>query len=101
MTLNKRLPLSGTPGARGDGMRYRIYALGAGGNIESGADLSAGNDRQALHEAGEHANLHGLEIWQGNRQVALISPPSVQFRFSERVPARTAYPSAYLIQGSI
>jgi hypothetical protein len=57
-------------------MRYRIYALGAGGEIVSGADLSATNDSSALYEAAEHPNLHGIEIWQGNRRVSLVSPPS-------------------------
>jgi hypothetical protein len=55
-------------------MRYRIYALGAGGEIVSGADLSATSDSEALHEAAEHVNLRGIEIWQGNRQVALLRP---------------------------
>jgi hypothetical protein len=61
-------------------MRYRIYALGAGGEIVSGADLSATNDSSALYEAAEHPNLHGIEIWQGNRRVALVSPPSARVK---------------------
>jgi fructose-specific component phosphotransferase system IIB-like protein len=59
-------------------MRYRIYAIGAGGEIVSGADLSATNDSAALYEAAEHPNLHGIEIWQGNRRVAVVSPPSAR-----------------------
>jgi hypothetical protein len=70
-------------------MRYRIYALGPGGEIVSGADLSVSNDSEALHEAAEHANLHGIEIWQGNRQVVLISAPSTQLVRSAMGPGRT------------
>jgi hypothetical protein len=56
-------------------MRYRIYELGSCGEIVSGADLSALHDEQSIAEAANHVNRCGLEIWQGNRMVAVISPP--------------------------
>jgi hypothetical protein len=56
-------------------MHYRIYELGSCGEIVSGADLSALNDEQSIAEAANHVNRRGLEIWQGNRKVAVISPP--------------------------
>jgi len=55
-------------------MRYRIYELGSCGEIVSGADLSALHDEQSIAEAANHVNRCGLEIWQGNRMVAVISP---------------------------
>jgi hypothetical protein len=55
-------------------MRYRIYELGSCGEIVSGADLSALHDQQSIAEAANHINRCGLEIWQGNRKVAVISP---------------------------
>jgi hypothetical protein len=70
-------------------MRYRIYALGASGEIVSGTDLVASNDSEALHEAADHANWRGIEIWQGNRQVALVSPPWTQITRSAFVAGGT------------
>lgn len=58
----------------GHGMRYRIYELGSSGEIVRGADLSALHDEQSIAEAADHINRCGLEIWQGNRKVAVISP---------------------------
>lgn len=55
-------------------MRYRIYELGSCGEIVGGADLSAVHDEQSIAEAAKHLNRCGLEIWQGNRKVAVISP---------------------------
>lgn len=59
-------------------MRYRIYELGGCGEIVSGADLAAASDEQSVIEAAEHSNRCGLEIWQGNRKVASISPPATR-----------------------
>jgi hypothetical protein len=61
-------------------MRYRIYELGSCGEIVSGADLSALHDEQSIAEAADHINRYGLEIWQGNRKVIVISPPISCFR---------------------
>lgn len=57
-------------------MRYRIYGLGCSGEIVSGGDLAATHDDQSIEEAAEHPNRYGLEVWQGNRKVAVLSPPS-------------------------
>ena len=68
-------------------MRYRIYELGRCGEIVSGADLSALHDEQSIVEAADHINRCGLEIWQGSRKVAAISPPNN----SERTSLAIAY----------
>jgi hypothetical protein len=58
-------------------MRYRIYGLDSCGEIVSGTDLSALHDEQSIAEAANHINRCGLEIWQGNRKVAVIRPPTI------------------------
>lgn len=59
-------------------MRYRLYALGPSGEIVSGTDLAASSDSEALHEATKHTNSRVIEIWQGNRQVALLNAARTQ-----------------------
>jgi hypothetical protein len=68
-------------------MRYRIYELGSCGEIVGGADLSADNDLQSIAEGADHRNRFGLEIWQGNRKVAVVSPPRPNSARSQAVSA--------------
>ena len=54
-------------------MEYKLYRLdGATQHIVSAADLIARDDLDALEKAEKLCEIYAVEIWQGERRVALV-----------------------------
>ena len=50
---------------------YRIYVLDHRGRIRSRVDLDCQEDAEAVAVVAGHQNDHGLELWDGRRQVGV------------------------------
>jgi hypothetical protein len=53
---------------------YRLYMLDHRGKITRAIDMRAATDSDAVRRALEADNHHGMELWQGGRQVRVFSP---------------------------
>ena len=60
--------------------QYRVYFLDANGRIRSAKDIVAEHDEAAIVLARSFHRLHGLEIWQLARRVAVIPGPTLAKR---------------------
>ena len=56
--------------------RYAVYILNMAGMIDTATDLVCPTDQTAVIEAQRLAAKGMVEVWQGERRVAVI-PPSV------------------------
>jgi len=52
---------------------YRLYYLGKGGQLRSGADFSAASDQAAIREAVRLCAGRPGELWSGGRRLGEIS----------------------------
>lgn len=55
---------------------YRFYTLNADGHVATlPVDVECCDDEEAIKQAGRIAKQSPVEIWQGQRKVALLRPP--------------------------
>jgi hypothetical protein len=55
---------------------YKIYSLDKAGRIARAQDVPCRDDLDALDWARKAAALDGMEVWDGSRLVARVSPHS-------------------------
>lgn len=55
-------------------MDYRLYFLNEGGSFWRVVEIEAADDAAALDQARRHLSQWRLELWQGARMVAQLSP---------------------------
>ncbi|MDB5453517.1 MAG: hypothetical protein JWO33_2095 [Caulobacteraceae bacterium] len=48
---------------------YRLYFLGDDGHIVSAVELDCVDDRQAISQAGAHADGRAVELWERARKI--------------------------------
>ena len=53
---------------------YRLYILDPKGHVLRSVEMQFPNDGEALDAASDHANLHGMELWQLGRHVHTFRP---------------------------
>ena len=51
---------------------YRVYTLGEDGHIKGRTEIRCPDDEAALERAKNLADGHAVELWEGNRRIALI-----------------------------
>jgi len=54
---------------------YRLYLLDKDGHFVRAVDLDCQDDEEALERVAAHKHRHGMELWQGSRQVGSIPAP--------------------------
>ena len=51
---------------------YRAYILGSDGHIQNFKQIVSADDDAAIAEAEQLVDGHDVELWQGDRKVALL-----------------------------
>jgi hypothetical protein len=54
---------------------YRAYVIGRNGNTLNRVDLHCEDDEDAKERAKRLVEQHAVELWEGDRKVALFEPP--------------------------
>jgi hypothetical protein len=54
-------------------LHYRIYFVGADGHFTDAAEVTCGDDEQAVETAEGIARGKRVELWSGHRRVAIIN----------------------------
>jgi hypothetical protein len=52
---------------------FRVYFIGDDGHIASVREIADMPEAKAIAQARQWLNGHDLEVWQGDRQVAILS----------------------------
>jgi hypothetical protein len=51
---------------------YRVYTLGEDGHIKGRTEIRCPDDEAALEHAKQLADGHAVELWEGDRRIALV-----------------------------
>jgi hypothetical protein len=54
---------------------YRAYILKSDGHFKGVVELECASDELAIEAARHAGGEHGVELWQGARRLALLTPP--------------------------